>query len=937
MSNCINDKIAEEKGYYFNSTYNQYVKCDKACINCISGLIGNNTNCIKCNEEKGYYGIKGIFPKMCFNEENIKEGYFLNKNEETFVWEECYENCASCKFKGNSQNMGCISCKNNLFLTKESNCLPSCLNGTYEYLQNFTCLDICPEHYKLNKEKTRCIYSETPDAITVEEFKEKIFENISSFINSSTVINGSTFIAQVIAASEVDPIKQIQNGISGLYLDDCIKILKEVYNISENEDLIVIEIETREDKEKNKNLDKKKDCIDLGKNVKLSISDFNGNILDLSFCKSPITIIKYVGDKEDIDVNTAKEFAMQGIDVFNAQHDFFNDKCYNFKNDKDIILKDRRNDMFQNVTFCGDDCVYNGMDYSLMIAKCSCIPENIQETSENIETEHKDKKGITLNDLTNSFKSEIYSINFDVIKCYNLVFDINILKKNKGFFTNLILFLLQILFLIYFFIKRFKPIRNYLLVFEPFDPRIDPPNPPKVNENLNKSEDNITIKKKNSKEKKLQKNKFFKYLLKENELSESNSDSNSEYNEQNKDKLIKNNFMNIQILNRNNNNKIEDINIIKTLTIESNEYSQKNINSNEIKNMSIAINSAIKQENYKNIAINNDIEKNNNKNLIQNKNRKPLKYFLRNKNKIKITNNNKNERKLTLLVSTEEFLLDENIKMKKKRNNRKNNSVIYHNKNNIEENLKQKEENSEEQGNMKLKYKKVNYAHTIEELIDMDFVEALKNDKRTFFKMYASYILLEHIIFNTFCTDIYLELKPIKLSFLVFGYQINFFLNALFYTDEYISDTYHNDGIFDFVSSLPKSIYSFIVTLVIMGLLKMLSNSKKQLNKIIKEREDKNEYLKAIEKELQKLKKKIIFYFIIIFILGIFFVYYVSAFCSVYQNSQTFWLYGCLESSVLDFITPFLICLILSIFRYTGLKQKNKCLYNFANCLGILV
>ena len=44
--------------------------------------------------------------------------YAISKNEEKFVWEECYENCASCKFVGNSQNMGCISCKNNLFLTK---------------------------------------------------------------------------------------------------------------------------------------------------------------------------------------------------------------------------------------------------------------------------------------------------------------------------------------------------------------------------------------------------------------------------------------------------------------------------------------------------------------------------------------------------------------------------------------------------------------------------------------------------------------------------------------------------------------------------------------------------------------------------------------------------------------------------------------------------
>ena len=58
-NNCIKEEYAKENGYYFNTTYNQYVKCDKACLTCSSGLIGNNTNCIKCNENMGYYSIKG--------------------------------------------------------------------------------------------------------------------------------------------------------------------------------------------------------------------------------------------------------------------------------------------------------------------------------------------------------------------------------------------------------------------------------------------------------------------------------------------------------------------------------------------------------------------------------------------------------------------------------------------------------------------------------------------------------------------------------------------------------------------------------------------------------------------------------------------------------------------------------------------------------------
>ena len=72
-----------------NTTYGQFVKCDKACLTCTDGLKGTNTNCIKCNENLGYFPIKGKGSAMCYNEETIGEGYFFNSFVEPNVWEEC--------------------------------------------------------------------------------------------------------------------------------------------------------------------------------------------------------------------------------------------------------------------------------------------------------------------------------------------------------------------------------------------------------------------------------------------------------------------------------------------------------------------------------------------------------------------------------------------------------------------------------------------------------------------------------------------------------------------------------------------------------------------------------------------------------------------------------------------------------------------------------
>ena len=101
---------------------------------------------------------------------------------------------------------------------------------------------------------------------------------------------------------------------------------------------------------------------------------------------------------------------------------------------------------------------------------------------------------------------------------------------------------LQIIFLIFFLIKKLKPIRNYMLVFEPFDPRLDPPNPPKYNQILKTENSEKRIKKyklediesdnnKNNHSKKdLKKSYFFRKALNENNLIKIKNDKESSKN-----------------------------------------------------------------------------------------------------------------------------------------------------------------------------------------------------------------------------------------------------------------------------------------------------------------------------------------------------------------------------------------------------------------------
>ena len=79
------------------------------------------------------------------------------------------------------------------------------------------------------------------------------------------------------------------------------------------------------------------------------------------------------------------QFAEIGVDIYNAGDSFFNDICfaYSTENDTDVILKDRRKDIFENVSFCPEGSVYKGIDFETNQAKCEVDPSDDSSLSFN--------------------------------------------------------------------------------------------------------------------------------------------------------------------------------------------------------------------------------------------------------------------------------------------------------------------------------------------------------------------------------------------------------------------------------------------------------------------------------------------------------------------------------------------------------------------------
>ena len=863
----------KNEGYYVSNTQTGLLsKCHDNCLSCSNGPIKDDSGniqsmeCIKCKDENNLEKTMIKFQNNCFkilhyNETNII--FYISENKPTLI--------GNCKTFGKAIYYGEYEC-----IDKPDN--------TYYVLDDENDNTGVIQDCNINCYKS--IYKTFGINTTLTEFKKQIRDNIILFINSSRVINGSNFLAVISSSDDMNPEEQLKNGISSVDIGNCNNDLKNYYNISNEENLIILNMESKNDESLKEENNNDKSFI-LGKNTQLEIYDYSGRKLNLSVCKEDIKVLKYIGDVKQLDLYLANNFANKGIDVFNASDDFFNNICHPFDNpyNKDITINDRRNDIYQNATFCQDGCSYKGINYDLKAVNCICNSNSFQEEKNTEEHINLDKEVINFKNLGKAFIANLFDFNFEFLRCTNLVFNKEIINNNIGLYCLSSMFALQIIFVFTILIKKLTSLKNFMLKFG--------------NRNLK--------------------------------------------NNQNRKKI---NIINNRNIKKINNNKYQKNKLISTPPIKQKNILNKKIYINN-KKQNIDINHKLYKYNLnkmnqipKNIDLGNTL-KNESYNILKSQSLfKPkinsTKSLLISKNNIKGINN-----QIPNICNKRNFIKRNNLSKDKngiKFNKVKEIKLIHINNNiyNIKSNKRPffKKDLSNVNGKYQAKNNNNKIFQSIIDIQDMEYKEAIIYDKRNCLKIYWGFLVDSQIILGTFCTDNYLDLFAIKLSFLVFTFQISFFLNALFYTDEYISNAYHNDGILDFFSGLPKSIYSFVATLITTNLLRLLSSSKSELIKLIREKRNYPNYFHLIKMKLSKLCIKLIIYFILVFIFSLLFLYYVTAFCAVYKNSQKYWFYGCLESFGTDCLVALNVCIFVSLFRYISIKKKIKCCYIFANIIA---
>ena len=163
----------------------------------------------------------------------------------------------------------------------------------------------------------------------------------------------------------------------------------------------------------------------------------------------------------------------------------------------------------------------------------------------------------------------------------------------------------------------------------------------------------------------------------------------------------------------------------------------------------------------------------------------------------------------------------------------------------------------------------------------------------------------------------------IKINLFLLSFAIFYFINGLFFDEQVIHKIYEDQGIYNFIYLIPFISYSFVISHIIIIILKYFSLSEKNICEI------KNE--KTIEKasdKAMKVKKCLVIKYICFYVIGVLFLfflwYYLSSFGAVYQNTQIYLIKNTLVSFGFSLFYPFVINLLPGIFRIYSLKTHNR-------------
>ena len=276
------------------------------------------------------------------------------------------------------------------------------------------------------------LISEIEDGITDGSLDDLLLSVINDTKKDLIIKENNTLV--VITSAYNQNNKDYKN-MSTIQLGECENILRQIYNISESNTIIILKVEYYK------------------QGLLIPIIEYevfhpiSKEKLNLNYC-----------NKTSIELAIPVTIDEENLNKYNSSDEYYNDICYpsttNYSTD--IILEDRRNEYLDNnLSLCESNCNYTGYDLKKKKVLCECQAKSKFKFLTNINFNAKI--------LLNNFKDLKKHLNLDIFKCHYILFTKVGFTKNIGNYILLFIILFEIVSLNYFVIYGYDNYKNSII------------------------------------------------------------------------------------------------------------------------------------------------------------------------------------------------------------------------------------------------------------------------------------------------------------------------------------------------------------------------------------------------------------------------------------------------------------------------------------------
>ena len=224
------------------------------------------------------------------------------------------------------------------------------------------------------------------------------------------------------------------------------------------------------------------------------------------------------------------------------------------------------------------------------------------------------------------------------------------------------------------------------------------------------------------------------------------------------------------------------------------------------------------------------------------------------------------------------------------------------------------------------------------ELNNLDYEAASDLDKRSCCATYFSVLMREHLVLLTFFSWKDYNIFYVKIERFFISICTDMTMNGLFFVHESMHKKYAENENFTFIQKLPQLLFTLLVSHaleVIICYFSMTDTAFYEIKSLPKTKESQEKIINIID----CVKNKLIAFYIFTFLLFLFYWYFISAFCAVYQNTQIIFLRDSAISFLISCIDPFIIYAFTCILRAISLtrlcRKKLCCIYKLSDIIPI--